>query len=144
MHKSSNERLQCLVSSDVLQRFPLPLKSLFSMSSDSIKYFTLTEEVSHWNDYSIQQAINNATNIEYAYEYDSRRPGFAPPSEDLPQRNNTIVLFDSGCYQGNRWNCTAACLDEEQGPGITWSGQNASYTIQNCLAYPIIANAAVQ
>lgn len=114
------------------------------MSSDSIKCFTLTEEVSHWNDYSIQQAINNATNIEYAYKYDSRRPGFAPPSEDLPQRNNTIVLFDSGCYQGNRWNCTAACLDEEQGPGITWSGQNASYTIQNCLAYPIIANAAAQ
>lgn len=113
------------------------------MSSDSMRHLTLIEEYSGWSDYYIQQAINNATNIEYTYTVDFG-DNLVPPAGHQLKRNNTIVLHPSGCQQGDIWNCTAACLDEEQGPSITWSGPNSPYTIQNCLVYPIIATAAAQ
>ncbi|EMC97936.1 hypothetical protein BAUCODRAFT_146537 [Baudoinia panamericana UAMH 10762] len=54
-----------------------------------------------------------------------------------------LQLFEPGCRVGNGWNCTAACLDTNIGPTLVWnstSWTNSTYTLQNCIVYPVIAS----
>ena len=78
----------------------------------------------------------------------------APPDNALgwyfnqPSRpQNTILLYEAGCRMNDLaitasgWDCFVACTSVRVGPLATWTGPNASWTIQNCLVYPFLAAA---
>lgn len=54
-----------------------------------------------------------------------------------------IMLWEAGCFDNSShtWNCTAFCVGD-RGPEM-WSAQNenATYTLQNCMVYPLILSA---
>ena len=51
-----------------------------------------------------------------------------------------LVLYERGCQVDGGWNCTAACLDTNLGPNLTWNTTNSTYTLHNCMVLPYIAS----
>lgn len=52
-----------------------------------------------------------------------------------------LQLFEAGCgSQATGWKCTKACLDISAGPTLLLGSANATYTLQNCLVFPIVAS----
>ena len=63
---------------------------------------------------------------------------FSPPDAALYAQHSfntsTLLLNDKGCGVPQH-DCTTACQD----PLMVWSDMNAMYTMQNCMAYPVIS-----
>lgn len=51
--------------------------------------------------------------------------------------SSTLLLNDRGCLDATsqRHDCTKACQD----PAAVWRDENAMFTMQNCMVYPVIS-----
>jgi hypothetical protein len=79
-------------------------------------------------------------NTDYGWWFDFSSS--VDPEWSIGSSVGYLQLYSSGCYNSTRkeWNCTAACFDP---PSVTlpfWNTTNATYTLQNCLVYPVIAH----
>lgn len=53
--------------------------------------------------------------------------------------DSQLQLFNWGCLVEGGWNCTRACLDDQDGPKLLWNSDYSVYTLSNCLVYPYIS-----
>ncbi|KAF2770495.1 hypothetical protein EJ03DRAFT_373617 [Teratosphaeria nubilosa] len=94
-----------------------------------------TDQKYWWYDF------DSAVNPDYALDYYSIYNDDSYTGVIDGAAQGTLQLNRHGCYQNltKSWNCTAACLDPPEVTAPFWATISATYTLQNCMVFPVIA-----